>query len=83
MTHIVVTAKMVPDLVEELEIDENGAALDMTWLRLIINEFDDHAIEQAIILKEKLGGTVTVIAPDMEVLTMYSTRPQQKVLIGS
>lgn len=66
MTHIVVTAKMVPDLVEELEIDENGAALDMTWLRLIINEFDDHAIEQAIILKEKLGGTVTVIAPDME-----------------
>jgi electron transfer flavoprotein beta subunit len=66
MTHIVVTAKMVPDLVEELEIDENGAALDMTWLRLIINEFDDHAIEQAIILKEKLGGTVTVIAPDIE-----------------
>jgi electron transfer flavoprotein beta subunit len=56
----------VPDLVEELEIDENGTALDMTWLRLIINEFDDHAIEQAILLKEKFGGTVTVIAPDME-----------------
>lgn len=66
MTHIVVTVKMVPDLVEELEIDENGTALDMTWLRLIINEFDDHAIEQAILLKEKFGGTVTVIAPDME-----------------
>ena len=66
MMHIVVTAKMVPDLVEELEIADNGTSLDMTWLRLIINEFDDHAIEQAIILKEKLGGEVTIVAPDVE-----------------
>jgi electron transfer flavoprotein beta subunit len=66
MTHILVTAKMVPDLVEELEISEDGKGLDMTWLRLIINEFDDHAIEQAILLKEKYGGEVTVIAPDTE-----------------
>jgi electron transfer flavoprotein beta subunit len=66
MTHIVVTAKMVPDLVEELEIDDSGTSLDMTWLRLIINEFDDHAIEQAILLKEQFGGEVTVIAPDVE-----------------
>jgi len=66
MTHIVVTAKLVPDLVEELEIAESGTGLDMTWLRLIINEFDDHAIEQAILLKEKSGGEVTIIAPDFE-----------------
>lgn len=66
MTHILVTAKLVPDLVEELEIDDSGTALDMTWLRLIINEFDDHAIEQAIILKERSGGEVTVIAPEQE-----------------
>jgi len=66
MTHIVVAAKMAPDLVEELEIDESGTSLDMTWLRLIINEFDDHAIEQAILLKEKIGGKVTIIAPDVE-----------------
>jgi electron transfer flavoprotein beta subunit len=66
MTHIVVPAKLVPDLVEELEIADNGTALDMTWLRLIINEFDDHAIEQAILLKEKYGGEVTVVAPNME-----------------
>jgi electron transfer flavoprotein beta subunit len=66
MTHIVVTSKMVPDLVEELEIADSGTALDMAWLRLIINEFDDHAIEQAILLKEKFGGEVTIIAPDVE-----------------
>jgi len=55
---------MVPDLVEELSIDPSGAALDTAWMRLILNEFDDHAIEQAILLKERMGGQVTVIAPD-------------------
>jgi electron transfer flavoprotein beta subunit len=62
--NIIVPVKMVPDLVEELSIDPSGAALDTAWMRLILNEFDDHAIEQAILLKERLGGQVTVIAPD-------------------
>ncbi|MEW6401871.1 MAG: electron transfer flavoprotein subunit beta [Chloroflexota bacterium] len=63
---IAVPIKFVPDLVEELTIDPNGAALDTSWLRLIINEFDDHAVEQAILLKERSGGEVTVIAADAE-----------------
>jgi len=63
---IVVPIKFVPDLVEELAIDPSGAALDTTWLRLIINEFDDHAIEQAILLKERGGGQVIVAAVDAE-----------------
>jgi len=62
--NIIVPIKMVPDLVEELSIDPSGAALDTAWMRLILNEFDDHAIEQAILLKERMGGQVTVIAPD-------------------
>jgi len=66
MTNIVVLAKLVPDLVEELEIADDGKALDMEWMRLLINEFDNHAIEQAIILKERDGGNVTVISPDAE-----------------
>ena len=64
--NIVILVKLVPDLVEELTIDPRGIALDTTWLRLIINEFDDHAIEQGILLKERGGGLVTVIAPDIE-----------------
>jgi electron transfer flavoprotein beta subunit len=64
--YIVVTVNIVPDLVEELEIAESGLSLDTTWLRLILNEPDDHAIEQAILLKERGGGEVTVIAPDVE-----------------
>ena len=64
--NIIVLAKLVPDLVEELSIDPSGKALDTAWLRMIINEFDDHAIEQGILLKERGGGQVTVVAPDIE-----------------
>jgi electron transfer flavoprotein beta subunit len=64
--NIVVLAKLVPDLVEELTIDESGAALDLTFARWIINELDDHAIEEGILLKERGGGTVTVLAPDLD-----------------
>ncbi|MFZ5910787.1 MAG: electron transfer flavoprotein subunit beta/FixA family protein [Chloroflexota bacterium] len=63
---IVVPIKFVPDLVEELSIDASGAALDTTWLRLIINEFDDHAVEQAILLKERNGGQVIVTTIESE-----------------
>jgi len=66
MTEIVVIARLVPDLVEELEIAPSGTTLDLAWLRLIINEFDNHAIEQAIIIKERSGATVTVISPEAE-----------------
>jgi electron transfer flavoprotein beta subunit len=64
--NIIVLAKLVPDLVDELAIDESGAALDLMFARWIINELDDHAIEQAILLKERSGGTVTVVAPDLD-----------------
>ena len=64
--NIAVLAKLVPDLVEELTIDSSGTKLDTAFARFIINEFDDHAIEEAILLKERLGGQVTIVAADDE-----------------
>jgi electron transfer flavoprotein beta subunit len=63
---IAVPVKFVPDLVEELTIDSGGTALDTSWLRLIINEFDDHSVEQAILLKERGGGQVIVAMSEAE-----------------
>jgi len=63
---IAVPVKFVPDLVEELTIDSGGTALDTSWLRLIINEFDDHSVEQAILLKERGGGQVIVAMTEAE-----------------
>jgi electron transfer flavoprotein beta subunit len=64
--NIVVILKLVPDLVEEITVADSGTALDTDWLRLIISEADNHALEQAILLKEGAGGHVTVIAQDAE-----------------
>ena len=64
--NIVVPVKLVPDLVEELEIDDDGTDLERDFLSFRINEFCDHALEEALQLKEAHGGTVTVIALERE-----------------
>jgi electron transfer flavoprotein beta subunit len=61
----IVIMKMVPDTVEELEVDESSKKLDEEFLRLIPAEQDEHALEQALLMKEKLGGDVTVITLDL------------------
>jgi len=63
---IAVPVKLVPDLVEELAIDASGESLDYDWLRLKLNELDDHAIEEGLLLKERHGGQVAVIALEDE-----------------
>lgn len=64
--NIIVPIKQVPDLVEELELNEAGTDLNREWLKLKINEFDDHALEEALLLKEETGASVIAIALDGE-----------------
>lgn len=64
--NIIVPIKLVPDLVEELEINEDGTDLDRDYISYKINEFDDHALEEALLLKDELDATVTVIALDSD-----------------
>ena len=61
---IVVPVKMVPDLVEELEIASDGRDLDRSFLKLRLSEWDEQAVEEALLLKDKHGARVTVIALD-------------------
>jgi len=61
---ILVLMKMVPDIVEELEVAGDGRSLDREYLRFIVNERDDYALEQALLLKDRLQATVTVVAPE-------------------
>jgi len=63
---IVVPLKQVPDLVEELEVDDSGTQLDFEVLKLKLNEFDDHALEEALLLKEGDSAEVIVVAADDE-----------------
>lgn len=57
----VVLLRPAPDPVEELELNDDGTDLDRDYLGYVLNEFDDHALEEAILLKEASGGSVTVL----------------------
>ena len=61
---ILVLMKMVPDIVEELEVAADGRSLDQEYLRFIVNERDDYALEQALLLRDRLQATVIVVAPE-------------------
>lgn len=59
---IIVCVKHVPETAEaEIKIDSSGKSIEKTGLVFDVNEWDDYALEEAIQLKEKLGGTVTAI----------------------
>ncbi len=58
--NIVVCTKQVPDSAATLKVDEQSS---VSWgdAALVINPWDEYAIEEAIRLKEKFGGKVTVM----------------------
>lgn len=58
--NILAILRMVPDPAGELQIAEDGSSLDREWLDVQLNDFDDHALEEAILLKEAAGGRVIV-----------------------
>jgi electron transfer flavoprotein beta subunit len=61
--NIVVCIKRVPETTEaDIFIDKSGKDIDKSGLVFDLNEWDSYAIEEAILLKEKLGGTVTVLS---------------------
>jgi len=61
---IAVVLRQVPDLIEQLEIAGSGTALDWDEARFLVNETDDHALEQALLLKESGEASITVVALD-------------------
>ncbi|HHE41703.1 MAG TPA: electron transfer flavoprotein beta subunit/FixA family protein [Dehalococcoidia bacterium] len=61
MPDIVVPIKQVPDM-ERVKFDTEAGRIDRSSAPGEINPFDLHALEAAIRIKEKLGGTVTTIS---------------------
>jgi len=62
--NIIVPIKQVPNLTDELEINGEGNNLDHEALQYVLNEFDEHALEEAVLTKESASGTVTVVGVD-------------------
>ena len=58
--NIIVCVKQVPDTTE-VKIDSKTNTLIRQGVDSILNPFDAYAIEEGLLIKEKLGGKVTVI----------------------
>ena len=59
--HIVVCVKQVPDS-QSVKFDQNTNVMLREGVASILNPFDAYAVEEALRLKEKLGGSITAIS---------------------
>jgi len=60
--NVIVCVKQVPEVVDaDLEINKEGTEIDREDLVMVINDWDNYAIEEAVQLQEKFGGTVTAV----------------------
>ena len=59
---ILVCVKRVPDTSEnEIEVNSSGSDIERDDLVYSVNEWDNYAVEEAIQIRDKVGGTVTVV----------------------
>lgn len=82
---IVVCVKRVPmTQTADLQIDASGKDVEKDALVYDINEWDNYAIEEAILLNEELGGTVTAVTvgkeDDEEVLRLCQAMGADKAI---
>lgn len=60
---IIVCIKRVPQTAEaEVSIDSTGKSIQKDRLTFDMNESDTYALEEAVLLKEKFGGNITVLS---------------------
>ena len=59
--NIAVAIRLMPKAGEELEVDASGTDIDRELVDMALNEFDDQALEEAVLIKEATGGTVTAV----------------------
>lgn len=58
----VVLVKRVPDTASVFKIGADGKSVDMTGLKYVMSPYDEHAVEEAIKLKESQGAETVVVS---------------------
>jgi electron transfer flavoprotein beta subunit len=58
---IAVAVRLAPKAGEELELDPDGTDIDREVVEMAMCDFDDQALEEAVLLKEATGATVTAV----------------------
>ena len=64
---ILVCVKRVPDTAEnEIEVNRDGTDIERDDLVYSVNEWDNYAVEEAIRIRDEIGGTITVVSVGAE-----------------
>ena len=58
---ILVCISHVPDTTSKIQFDPEGSSLDKSGLQFVINPYDEFGLTKSLQLKEKHGGSVSVI----------------------
>ncbi len=59
--NLVVCVKQVPSSEARVAVSGDGRSIDRSGLEMVVNPYDEYAIEEALRTREKFGGTVTVL----------------------
>ncbi len=59
--NVLVCMKQVPDTEAEIRPTADKTAIDYTGIKFIMNVYDEYAVEEALRIKEKMGGKVTIL----------------------
>jgi len=64
--NIAVAVRLMPNVGDELEVASDAIDIDREIVDMVINEFDDQALEEAVLIKEATGATVTAVGLQSE-----------------
>ena len=59
---LIVCMKQVPDTETKIKINPEGTGIVTDGIKYVMNPYDEYAVEEALKIKEKFGGTVTIIS---------------------
>jgi electron transfer flavoprotein beta subunit len=60
--NIVACVKQVPDTEALIKVKPDGSGIEEGGIKFVMNPYDEFGVEEALKLKEKLGGEVTIVS---------------------
>ncbi len=60
--NIVACVKQVPDTEAQIKVKGDGSGIEEGGIKWVMNPYDEYGVEEALRLKEKFGGEVTVVS---------------------
>jgi electron transfer flavoprotein beta subunit len=86
--NVAVALRLMPNPGDELEVGADGVDIDREYTEMVINEWDDRALEQAVLIKEATGATVTAVGLradgiDQALKTAYARGADRVVVVDA